>query len=419
MNPSRFRSNAYPTATVDHTGRLYVAWSERGFAELRPNTTEGDARVVLITSKDGQHFSDPFAVDDDGQAGHQLMPTIAFAGGRLMLVYYDVRETRAQNFGKFVEDDRRAHEAPDDGHPRRDGHAGQSAGLRAVGESLGLPHGVPQRERALGTAAGESAEPADVQAGHRALHRRLHRRHRRAGVRAGRRKASGNTTPRHRRHRRCSTRCGPTTATCVRRSTAIGHDTRRPPLRRSGRPASSIPTQAPPVCVPGNAGSRNQNVYSSRITGGLVVGSPGNAKQLSPTLQRAFVVFAQNTTDVTRSFRMTIAAQPPGGRASFSQFPLPPFTRASPGAVDRVDVRVPPRSMAARSVYVTSTDPDAQIPVEVVEIGAPRRARAIAGRPLVAHGDQSRRRESRRRKSGCRESGRRESRRRECRGLQP
>ena len=40
----------------------------------------------------------------------------------------------------------------------------------------------------------------------------------------------------------------------------------------------------------GNPGSRNQNVYSSRITGsGLLAGSPGNAKPLSTDYQRGFV----------------------------------------------------------------------------------------------------------------------------------
>ena len=101
---SRFRSNAYPTATVDDTGRLYVAWSERGFAAVRPDDTEGDARIVLVTSANGRTFTNPHVIDDAGQAGHQLMPTIAFAGGKLMLVYYDVRETRAQNFGPFISD---------------------------------------------------------------------------------------------------------------------------------------------------------------------------------------------------------------------------------------------------------------------------------------------------------------------------
>ena len=32
----RFRTNAFPTMTVDGTGRVYVAWSERGFAQARP-----------------------------------------------------------------------------------------------------------------------------------------------------------------------------------------------------------------------------------------------------------------------------------------------------------------------------------------------------------------------------------------------
>ncbi len=39
-----------------------------------------------------------------------------------------------------------------------------------------------------------------------------------------------------------------------------------------GPPASAM-TGTP--CVPGNAGSRNQNIYTSRIAGGLVVGFAG------------------------------------------------------------------------------------------------------------------------------------------------
>ena len=56
------------------------------------------------------------------------------------------------------------------------------------------------------------------------------------------------------------------------------------------------PAQQVPVCTAGNAGSRNQNIYTARIGGGLLVGAPGNAKPLSPTLQRGFVVFATNQT---------------------------------------------------------------------------------------------------------------------------
>ena len=116
--------------------------------------------------------------------------------------------------------------------------------------------------------------------------------------------------------------------------------------------------------------SRNQNIYTARIAGGLLVGSPGNAKPLSATLQRGFVVFAQNMTATTRSFRMRILNQPPGGRASFSQFPIPPFTPGSPAPLTFLDVITPPRSTASRTVFVSSSDPHAQINVEIVEMGA-------------------------------------------------
>jgi titin len=130
------------------------------------------------------------------------------------------------------------------------------------------------------------------------------------------------------------------------------------------------------VCLNGLAGSRNQNIYTARITGGLVVGSPQNSKQLSSTLQRAFVVFAQNTTDspTPKTFRMTILNQPPNGRASFNQYPLPPFTAASQPPLTTIDLTIPRFTTASRTVYITSTDPHAMVTVDVAEIsgvGAP------------------------------------------------
>ena len=53
-----------------------------------------------------------------------------------------------------------------------------------------------------------------------------------------------------------------------------------PPELPGRASALSIPRSLVPMCIPGNAGSRNQNVYSARITGGLLVGSPGNTKRL-------------------------------------------------------------------------------------------------------------------------------------------
>jgi len=62
--PSTFRTNAYPTIAIDGIGRVYVAWSERGWGPYGPNPPSnqdvppGDARVVLMTSKDGVRWTD-------------------------------------------------------------------------------------------------------------------------------------------------------------------------------------------------------------------------------------------------------------------------------------------------------------------------------------------------------------------------
>jgi parallel beta-helix repeat protein len=86
-------------------------------------------------------------------------------------------------------------------------------------------------------------------------------------------------------------------------------------------------------------------------------------------IQRTFVVYAQNTTTSIRTFRLRIENQPVGGRASFSQFPLPPYTAESEPPVTVLDVMVAPRSTIARNLFATSTDPYAQILVSVREAG--------------------------------------------------
>src|SRR5256885_26710 len=49
-------------------------------------------------------------------------------------------------------------------------------------------------------------------------------------------------------------------------------------------------------CRPGFEGDRNQNVYASRITQGLLISSPQSSKPLSTTVQRGFVILVQNQT---------------------------------------------------------------------------------------------------------------------------
>jgi uncharacterized protein YjbI with pentapeptide repeats len=123
-----------------------------------------------------------------------------------------------------------------------------------------------------------------------------------------------------------------------------------------------------PACVPGQEGMRNQNIYTSQITGGLVVGAPGNAKPLGNTtfngktvpFQRAFPVEAQNSTAAPLNVRFTIASQPTGGSASFLQF----------SKLTTLDVTIPPYSSVSRSVFATSTNAEATITVNVAQITA-------------------------------------------------
>ena len=67
----------------------------------RPSTVDGDARIRVTTTTNAVSFSDPVTAANEA-FGHQAMPSLAFAGGKLMLVYYDVRETAAQVFGKYI-----------------------------------------------------------------------------------------------------------------------------------------------------------------------------------------------------------------------------------------------------------------------------------------------------------------------------
>ena len=263
-------------------------------------------------------------------------------------------------------------EAAHDGYPCLDGGTGVRARVRDVGSRVRLPR---RAKAGRGASLADSSCRADRIprrcANSCSSTRRTCRcsswarcpssattstsRRRRRSCRSAR--ADGRTT---RPGIRCrsSTPCGATTATCGRLPTATGRSTRRPtycvnpldPTDLTCPPAARTsifdPTKQVAACDSGNAdatGSRNQNIYTARIAGGLFVGSPGSAKPLSATLQRGFVVFAQNMTTSTRNFRMRILNQPPGGRASFAQFPLPPYTSASPAPAD-----VPRRHDAAK-----------------------------------------------------------------------
>ncbi len=385
-SPLSFRTNAYPTMTVDGAGRVYVAWAERGFATLRPDPVDGDARILVTTTTNGQTFSPPTVVDQ-AQAGHQFMPSLTFAGGKLMLVYYDLRETAAQLFSRFIND-------ADSTNGKR--HTIDiRAALGTPGASPSFAPSVPVSDYLTGFRSGTSAiEKLQVNPPNLPMFKLgtvpfigdyIDVAPAPAFVPLANGRWAYNTT---------ATLEFPifhaawTDNRDVRPPQDGNWSNYAPPTIDGQPPGTSLfdPTKTVPVCLAGNAGSRNQNVYTARIAGGLLVGAPGNTKPLSTTIQRAFVVFAQNQTTVTKTFRMTVLGQPPGGRASFDQFPRPPFTPSSPAPRLFVDVRVPARSTASRSLYITSSNPKAAVAVDVSEVtavGGPEVVGGLEGKVLL------------------------------------
>ena len=377
----RFRTNAYPSMTIDETGRVYMVWAERGYDPLNTDPVLGAARVLIASSLDGTTWTTARAVAAENQKGHQLMPALTYAGGRLMLIYYDIRETRSQSFTQFIDDrsafndtagtglrhtiDLRASMATTGASPAFAPSVAVSEYIEGPRTPGGAnvpwqvnPPNLPMFQKGTAPFIGDyvdiTAAPNFVV------------------------NAAGTWTY--------------NTATSV--TPPIFHatwtdnrDVRVPledangdgnpwndyaPVGAFGGTASIFdPTKVVPQCIAGNAGSRNQNIYTARITGGLLVGSPGNSKRLgfrldesgnpqTELIQRSFVVFAQNASDETKRFRFTITSQPVGGRASFDQFTALPLTS--------VDAEIPYRSTASRTVYATSTDPRAVINITVAEL---------------------------------------------------
>jgi len=393
-----FRTNAYPTMAVDGTGRVYVAWSERATGGPQSG---GDARIVLSTSKDGQRWSQRLPVNDYAGRGHQFMPAMTFGGGKLMVVFYDLRndattglftplgqgqysETRApagdlatnpprpeKVFTPFVLDAApadlneggllRRHtldiwgaqaepaDAPYFNATRVSQYVfGSLPGSSQIEQLQVNPPNFPLFSQGTVPFAGDyldvAASPAIV-----------------PGPVAGTWKFNTDSSPSIVFH-------------------AVWADNRdvnppadgdwthyTPPVSSSTGGLSIFdPTQGQPSCITGQAGMRNENIYTSRISQGLVIATPSNSKVLG-TIQRSFPLAVYNQTNVTKTYRLSIQNQPPGGKASFLQFPAEGFN----DPLTDLDVQVAPISSISRMVYVTSTDPAAPVHVSVSEISGP------------------------------------------------
>jgi hypothetical protein len=391
-----FRTNTFPTMAVDGNGRIYIAWSQKG---IGPG---GDARIVFVSSNDGVSWTTPAAVDPSPLRGHQIMPALSFAGGKLMTIFYDLREdhtigifqplgngsyqeTREPRgdlpaepdkvFTDFIMD-----AAPSGFSPLQRRHTIDIRASQASASGPG-PLSFNPSERVsqyiFGSRPGSTViEQLQVNPPNLPMFA--------IGTKAfiGDYIDVGASTFVPTATGGWAFNTAPSNAVVFHATWTDNRNVRPPlgappdwskytPIGSGGGASLFDPSQTVPPCNANFTGSRNQDIYTARITDGLFVGTAGNTKSLgtvtvngSPVLlQRAFTIFLQNTTTSLKSFRLTIPEpQPVGGAASFEQFGTP---------ITTLDLSIGPRSTVSRSVFVTSTDRRAMVVVNVAEISAP------------------------------------------------
>ncbi|MGA2263778.1 MAG: sialidase family protein, partial [Acidobacteriota bacterium] len=84
--PVSFRTTMYPTIAVDGSGRIYLAWAQAGVGPY------GSARILMVTSTNATTWTTPVVVAPSTNGGHQFLPSLSFAAGKLMVLYYDQQQ---------------------------------------------------------------------------------------------------------------------------------------------------------------------------------------------------------------------------------------------------------------------------------------------------------------------------------------
>jgi uncharacterized repeat protein (TIGR01451 family) len=350
-NGYSFRTNAFPTIAIDGDDTIFVAWQERLVAD-------GNPRIVITSSSNAKTWTTKHAVEatrclptaagppscGEANVGPQVMPALSFSRGRLMLAFYEARAgidnvkwvplhkasyitgldvqlgvrvaaldstgTGASVAVSHYEADSTgqiplisSYDGHDYRHVNRPNLPMYAAGtVPFMGDYIALAPTMPFVPADLPSApAASSTKPA------------------KPNPPPPKPQKSGPfwrwaTEPTD----------GPTPA-----FVAAWGDNRDVvfPLA-GGTPKMDGPWSqyAPPgfgPCI--NPGSRNANVYSAFVSPRLIAGTPTSFKDLG--IQRAFVLFVQNQTAVSKFYRLTIVDSPPGMDASFRQIGTDQNTR--------------------------------------------------------------------------------------------
>ncbi|MGB5722032.1 MAG: hypothetical protein WBM34_15180, partial [Woeseiaceae bacterium] len=380
-----FRTTAYPTVAADAGGRIYVAWAARGFATIGNVPSDVDARIVMSTSMsptDDTSWSEPYAVDEPNREGHQIKPSMLFAGGQLMLVYYDFRQDVSGLFETFVVD------LPEPDRLRHSVDVRVATALPAavpIFTDYSLTSGEPAKpsnsaSRYTFVAYGDATNVEAVQVEYMVPNFPMF--------------ADGTTpfigdyvdvaAPNLIYDGDLDTWRFASDPGDVQVWQAVWSDNRDvipPPDGDWSKYVAPIATAQqslfdPTVIIPScfdvtfpasdypqgslYTGTRNQNVYSASISNGVIVAAPGNNRPLDgfdntgAPLQRSFVVYVQNTTGQARDFRLTLPSTP-GVEASF----------ALDDELTTKIVEIPPYSSAVATVFAKGSGASASDPIEV------------------------------------------------------
>lgn len=341
--PNTFRTVAYPAVAVDHNGRLHVLVSARGFG------AGGDARVVHTSTVDGASWTMARAIEGGVEAenGHQIMPALTYAGGRLSAIWYDLRDDYSRTFRFYIDES----ETPGLRHTLDVRGAQAEIGADSPAPAF-APYGILQigqptqtverlSQYLLGT-DGPAPRPLQ-QLQFNMPNMRLY---------------AGGSAPFMGDYIDVSglqfvpDRTAGAQTWSLNRSPqdpafhAVWTDNRDAKLVREN-PATQPYT--PPdaqgsglaACVPGHEKTRNANVYTSRIAPGISLTVPGSAK--AANIRRAFGITLANGTNSSRAVRLTLTPFD-GASASF----------ARNASTQTVDVTVGPRSSAARTVFLAA-----------------------------------------------------------------
>jgi len=352
LGPAQFRTDAFPALAVDSDGRVYLAWTQRDVDPASPN----DARII-ITSKGkgewGQAWPAARPVETlSGIRGHQFMPSMTFGAGKLMLAWYDTRYS-ARYYDEY-------------GNPRNNGC---TPGLFITDDASTCPYRETVDVRAAQASPGTSPNfEASTQvsrylwvldaSGTRIRQAQFNP--------ADYQLYAGGLWPFHADYLDIA----PSPA-FVRNGSGWRFNQDGDPFlfyvtwtdNRDVRPPDNniwinYTPPASGTCLDANTGMRNQNVYCSKLTRGIEVGTPVNNKSYGAE-RRSFMVYVNNTTDETKSFTLTILNPPsPPGSASFS----------AESSVPSLSASAPSNSTISRMVFVQSSQPWSGM-VQISEVG--------------------------------------------------